>query len=216
MLAAFHVAPILGKWKDFVELGNKIREQNPTIMDQLHNLSAQSLQMPDYEVLFQTASEAYEKSEPLDVPVAPTSLLFKSQGCRMRLQDAFGDNEDQINQIKASIATQNDWQEVDLNPDSCIMKKGSLLQAHGISTMPISLVGMYRDSNFVLKGYTVQEHEQVGLIKLTEELNLKRSTEYPNLWTGHSILTQNLQVGPSIESTTMQFEMELELLESAL
>jgi hypothetical protein len=215
-LAAFHVAPILGKWKEFVELGHKIKELNSNIMDQLHNLAAQSMQMPDYEVLFQLVNEAVDANNFETSNSSCSSVLFKSQGCRMRLKDAFGDNEDQVAQIKASIETQSDWQDVDLPPESCIMRKGNLLQAHGISTMPISLVGMYKDNNFQLKGYTVQEHEQVGVIKLIEELSLKRSTEYPNLWTGQSVLTQNLQVGPSIESTTMQFEIELELLESLI
>jgi len=64
MVVAFTIAPVLGRWKDVFNLGNKLKENNRQPLEVFHQASIARPDIPDYEVLYEMSKEEDEKFGP--------------------------------------------------------------------------------------------------------------------------------------------------------
>jgi len=225
-MAAFHVAPMLGKWDDFLKLGKQMEKKNPGFMYNLHQMSAQQPAFPDYETLFDLIKLSRQNlpNHSLDtLQKAPRTYSIKQAG--LKFLDVEGENEGVVEQIRQSLAGQEQWQEVEMegSNSATILRNGALIQCAGFSPVQTSLIGVYEDGHFNLGGYAEQEAPGVGTIKYVEELRIARSKEDTSKWIGTSKVIQDFipvggvsQQQSSEMNVTMTFQIRLNIEESSM
>lgn len=209
IVVCFTIAPLLGRWADFIKLGKKLAINGQSLHD-FHQATTQRADLPDYEVLYELAKEEVKNVESMSLENVAWKAYDMEQ-CQIRFDKVESVDETQKKEIEDNFAQQQGWQALQVSPQSKVIRSGGMLQTIGISSVPLAMVGPGREDRVLLEGYAELEHPSLG----GKVMQRERYELYPgedDFWSGKYVVSQ---IKNSEAKVVMTFDMMLQLKETA-
>lgn len=215
-MVAFTAAPMLGDWRNFVKIGEKLLAKMGNL--EIFHGMAQQMPVPDYEVIHTMAVAANLKDLETPTPDQLPWEQYDVENIRVKFRDVKCEGfEQKENEIRAEIKKQNEddkWEDVPNVETITIKRMGGVVQTMSFGEVPMQVAGPWQDTHMHVKGYTEimmtgkemtpQEQqmiqmqlmqgmikpEDLPMIRQCEEWELERSTDNPAIWTGVYTLDQ--------------------------
>lgn len=189
LIAAFMVAPMLGRWRDTVKLGTLATKLQS--LKEFHQLALQRADIPDYSILYEEAKDS-KRDTPRDqmawenydvVHIATTLLSVSAPG-------ESGVDEEQKKDEKELVVGQCAYH-----------RMGAVVRMVSPSPVPIPLTGIATNTHFKLQGYALISQSQQLFVhreKYECDKDEKESTATKHIWKGKFTIQQE----PNTTSST--------------